>query len=112
MKVIRNGYIPIKGFKAMFFFGILFVRNDLKKPLSDVDWNHECLHSRQCGEMLGVFFYLWYIIEYLIRVLSCGFNAHDAYHSISFEREAYDNQDKTEYLSKRKRFAWLRYIRQ
>ena len=110
MIVIKNSIIPIKGFKALFFFGILFVRNDLKKGISYVDLNHEHIHSKQCIELLGVFFYLWYIIEYLIRLPMCDFDSHTAYRSICFEREAYKNQEDLEYPKKRKHFAWLKYV--
>lgn len=112
MKVITNSLIPVKGFKAMFFFGILFVRSDNKNPLSPLDLNHESIHAKQCKEMLGVFFYLWYVIEYLIRMPMCGFDAHAAYRNISFEREAYSNQGVMDYTKERRHFAWLEYIRQ
>lgn len=110
MKVIKNRFIPVKGFKAMFFFGILFVRSDNRKPLSYVDLNHENIHAKQCKEMLGVFFYLWYITEYLIRLPLCDFDTHDAYRSISFEQEAYGNEEDMEYLKERKHYAWFHYI--
>lgn len=68
MKVVLNSLVPFKGFKAMFLFGILFVRNDLKHGLEEKDYNHEAIHGRQCLEMLGVFFYLWYVLEWLVRI--------------------------------------------
>lgn len=112
MIIIKNRFIPVKGFNAMFFFGILFVRSDSKKGLTYVTLNHESIHAKQCVEMLGVFFYLWYIVEYLIRLPLCDFDTHEAYRSISFEREAYGNQEDMEYTSKRRHFAWLNYIKQ
>ena len=33
-----------------------------------------------------------------------------AYRSISFEQEAYDNQNNLNYLKNRKRFNWVKYI--
>lgn len=33
-----------------------------------------------------------------------------AYRSISFEQEAYDNDDNYDYLNNRKRFSWLKNI--
>lgn len=95
----------------MFFFGILFVRSDLKNPLTDVDLNHESIHAEQCKEMLGVFFYLWYIMEYLVRLPIYGCDTIKAYRNISFEREAYNNQENLNYISGRKRYAWLSYIK-
>lgn len=110
MIVIRNGIIPFKGFSAMLFFGILFVRNDNKRELSATDFNHESIHARQCLEMLGVFFYLLYVIEWLVRVPLCGFKLKDAYRSISFEREAYGNEKNLTYISTRKAWSWVGYL--
>lgn len=111
MKVVRNSLIPFKGFKAMLFFGILFVRNDLKKELTYTDLNHESIHAKQCKELLGVFFYLWYTLEYLVRLPMCDFNHHKAYRSICFEQEAYSNEKDLQYCNKRKHWAWLKYYR-
>lgn len=110
MLIVRNGVIPFKGFAAMLFFGILFVRNDLKRELTETDYNHESIHARQCLEMLGVFFYAWYVLEWLVRVPLCGFKVKKAYRSISFEKEAYSNQANREYLSTRTAWSWLRYV--
>lgn len=109
MRVVRNSLIPFKGFKVMLFFGILFVRNDLKNDLTYTDLNHESIHAKQCKELLGVFFYLWYVLEYLVRLLMCDFNHHKAYRSICFEQEAYSNENDLQYFSKRKHWAWLKY---
>lgn len=110
MKIIRNRYIPFKGFRAMFFFGILFVRNDLESELKYWDMNHEAIHAKQCKEMLGVFFYLWYIAEYVVRLFQYGFDTRKAYRNISFEREAYENQADMLYTDDRKIWAWVKYI--
>lgn len=64
MKVIYNNLIPFKGYKAINIFGLVFVRKGAK--FTEVDYNHEHIHSKQMAEMLWVFFYLWYEIEYLI----------------------------------------------
>lgn len=57
-------------------------------------------------EMLYVFFYLWYVIEWLIRLFGKG----NAYRNISFEQEAYSNDDNMKYLDIRKHYAWFKYI--
>jgi len=87
-------------------FGIYL--ND--KYLSDKDTiNHESIHWKQQLEMLVIFFYLWYGIEWFIRLLVNGKDY--AYYYISFENEAYKNEDDLEYLSKRKHFAWIKYVK-
>ena len=104
MKIIRNKYIPFKGFRAINLFGILFVRGNAR--IDDITLNHEKIHTAQIKELLGVIFYIWYLIEWFIR-LPFG----NAYRNISFEREAYDNQYDLNYLKNRKRFDFVRYIK-
>jgi hypothetical protein len=69
--------------------------------------NHESIHIEQQKELLIIGFYLWYVIEWIIRLFMKG----NAYQNISFEREAYLNQDNSEYLSERKKYSFLKYLR-
>ena len=108
MKIIRNNIIPFKGYKAINLFGILFVRNDA--VLGSVDINHEEIHSEQMKEMLYLFFYLWYVIEWVVRLIQYR-DAHTAYRNISFEREAYTNQSNLGYPEGRGRYAWVKYLK-
>lgn len=71
--------------------------------------NHEKIHIRQQSEMLVLFFYLWYFIEFVIHYMS-SFNWDIAYNSISFEKEAYHHQNDLEYLKNRKFWAFIRYL--
>ena len=103
MKIIRNNIIPFPGYKAMNLFGVLFVRGNA--IIDEKTLNHEKIHTSQIKEMLYVFFYVWYVIEWLFR-LPKG----NAYRSISFEREAYENDSDINYLKNRKHFAFLKYI--
>ena len=123
MKIIRNKYIPFPGYKAINLFGVLFVKNNAK--IDDVTINHEAIHSKQFIELMilfavatvfirwwmplfsPLFFYIWYIVEWLIRLLKKG----NAYKNISFEREAYANEGDASYLNGRYWFNFLRYIR-
>jgi len=52
-------------------------------------------------------FYMWYILEWFIKLFIYGKRA---YRKISFEQEAYDNQENIDYLKTRKRFSWLKLI--
>lgn len=108
MKIIYNNIIPFKGFKAMNIFGVLFVRKGCK--LNDTDIRHELIHTAQQREMLYVFFFLWYVIEWLIRLLQYR-NAHTAYRNISFEREAYTMQYTMTYIDCRRHYAWVEYLK-
>ena len=114
MKIIYNNLIPFKGYSAINLCGILFVRNDCKDQIDDQMINHESIHSKQIFEMLVIFFYVWYIIEWFIKLFKYGDSDEDgrgdAYHNISFEREAYDNEKDLEYLNKRKPYSWWYYL--
>lgn len=54
-----------------------------------------------------LFFYLWYLLEWLIRIPVCG---KSAYVSLSFEQEAYGNADNPNYLDNKKWFRWVKYL--
>lgn len=110
MKIVYNKVIPFKGFLAINLFGILFVRKnkDGSNPiLSDTTMNHESIHTAQMKELGYVFFYLLYFIEWVIRLF---INMPYAYRAISFEQEAYQNEDNLDYLKTRKHYSWIKYI--
>ncbi len=75
--------------------------------LSDELMNHERIHTAQQREMLFVFFYLAYFLEWMVRLPMRG----NAYRNISFEREAYANQRNLDYLKHRKLDAWRNYMK-
>jgi len=70
---------------------------------------HECIHLRQQKELLLLFFYIWYLAEYLFRLIQYK-NHQRAYRKISFEREAYLYEADPDYLKRRKNFAFLRFL--
>jgi hypothetical protein len=52
---------------------------------------------------------LWYLVEYCIKLVI--YRNHDkAYHNISFEREAYRNDENLDYLMKRKFWSFVKYL--
>lgn len=106
MKIIINNILPLKGFKCINLFGILFCRRVLNK----IDINHETIHTKQMQELLYIFFYLWYVIEYLVKLIIYR-NTKLAYRNISFEREAYQNQYNLDYLNNRKHYSWFKCIK-
>ena len=107
MKVVKNRFIPPRGFAYVNLFGVLFTRRD--SSISDKTLYHEMIHTEQMKEMLYIFFYLWYLIEWLIRLIILR-DSHKAYRAISFEQEAYANQENLTYLEGRKRYRWLSYL--
>ena len=89
-------------------FGTLWTRD--KSWIDRCVVNHELIHTAQQKELLFVPFYITYVLEWLVRLLQYR-NRHDAYVNISFEREAYANGHDLTYLSRRRRFGFLRYLR-
>lgn len=83
MKVIYNKIIPLKGYKCINLFGVLFVRKGC--TMRESDYNHEAIHTKQMKELLYVPFYILYLLEWFYRLTQKG----NAYRNISFEKEAY-----------------------
>ena len=131
-KVIFNDTIPFKGFLAMCLWPFIFVRNADASHYNNEVNNHEHIHAEQQKEMLMVgvvlaalgylfiglwailfvpLFFWWYGIEWICRLIQYR-NGHKAYRNISFEREAYDNEKDLSYLKNRKRFTWIKYLKQ
>lgn len=71
--------------------------------------NHERIHLRQQAELLVIPFYIWYVTEYLIG-LAIYKNKKEAYYNISFEREAYSNESKFNYLNHRPFWNFAKYL--
>lgn len=69
--------------------------------------NHESIHFQQALELGVIPFYVLYVLEWLVKLPFLGSKA---YESISFEREAYDNDDDLNYLNNRVRYNWIKRI--
>lgn len=111
-RIIFNNVIPFRGYKAMAIWPFVFVRSKYEdNGLGDKDIRHETIHLRQQAELLVIPFLLWYGIEWLLRTVFNGCKAHTAYRNISFEREAYANEADKSYLTHRKHYAWIHYIK-
>lgn len=128
--IIRNKIIPFGNYIAINLFGMVFT----KVELDEIDINHENIHSKQTLEvsivstfiilcLIGIFnisawwlllaipsYYIIYCIEYLcIRLLHTKQSC--AYHDISFEEEAHNNDSNLDYLKSRKYFSWVKYLK-
>lgn len=107
MIIIKNSWFPFGGYSTINICGILFTKKD---ALSERTIYHEKIHTRQMLEMLFVFFYLWYSIEYLILIFFHS-KQNCTYHDVSFEEEAYEHEDDFSYLDNRKWYAWRKYLK-
>lgn len=110
MKIIYNKRIPFRPFWATNLCGFVFVREEYGR-LTEVACNHEYIHSLQQREMGYLFFFIWYNIEWLIRLLVYR-SPMKAYRNIVFEREAYQCESQMDYAERRRHFSWWKYYRE
>jgi hypothetical protein len=108
MILIVFKYLTPKGFRGLTFYPFVFL-TDKEDTLNDVFVNHEKIHIRQQLELLVLFFYVWYLLEYLFRLVQYK-DRKKAYFNISFEREAYTNEKDLNYLKKRSFWKFLKYV--
>ena len=106
MKIVRSKYLPpSRRHAAINLFGIFFVHPNVH--VNERLINHERIHTAQLLEMGIVFFYIWYFVEWLVKLPTPG----RAYYRISFEREAYLHEHDLDYLKHRKMYSWWKYLR-
>ena len=100
MKIIKTKHFPFGNYSTINLFGILFTK---QTEIGITTLRHEAIHTAQMKELLYIFFYL------LIRAFHKKQNS--AYHDVSFEEEAHLNDTNPEYLSKRRKYAWIQYVK-
>lgn len=107
--ILCSKYLVPKGYIGMAVFPFVFLSDkQFKHHVSLI--NHEKIHLRQQLELLVIPFFIWYGIEFLIRLFQYK-NWHLAYRNLSFEREAFSNEFNRKYLSKRRFWQFLKYLR-
>ena len=109
MILIVFKYLTPRGFRGLTFFPFVFMR-DREDKLNKVFINHEKIHIRQQLELLVLPFFVWYIVEYLFRLVQYK-DRKRAYYNISFEREAYAKENDFSYLKKRSFWIFLNYLK-
>ena len=97
----------IIGTQIMFWLFVDDIEKWKKRPLS---LNHEYIHFEQGKELLFIGFWLLYALNYLINLFRYKFDSGKAYRMIVFEQEAYDKQNDMNYLSKRNRYNWVKWL--
>jgi hypothetical protein len=108
LKIIYSKYLPVKGFRAINLFGVVFARKE-QGELSRQIINHELIHTRQMLELMFIGFYVWYVTEWIIKWIIYK-NRFVAYRNIGFEREAFENDDNFDYLKHRKWYGFANYV--
>ncbi len=107
-RVLVFKYLLPKRFDGLTLWPFIILKNKLLKE--DVKLvNHELIHIKQQQELLVLFFYIWYLVEWVIRLAQFK-NIKLAYYNISFEREAYANEHNINYIKERSLWAFTKYI--
>ena len=110
MKIPIIKYINKKIFNyytgLSFFIWILIYKGDRTKTLINKSIRHEKIHYYQQLE-LGFIFAL--LVWAFLMIRSLIKHGKGAYRNHPWEREAYDNEWKLDYLDNRKPFAWIKY---
>ncbi len=90
-------------FIAINILGVVFA----VRPLSEVELNHERIHTAQQRELFYLPFFIWYVVEWLVLWVRYK-DRMKAYRHIRFEEEAYCHQNDLGYLSHRRHFHYSR----
>lgn len=106
--VFISKFIVPKGFVGITFYPFIFLKTASLKE-NKVLINHEKIHLQQQLELLVVFFYAFYIVEWLFKLFKYR-DRRIAYKNLSFEREAYQNEDNLLYLKKRNILGFRKYL--
>lgn len=108
MFVVVASWLFTKNFRGLAIFPFIILKENSLKSNSTLI-NHEKIHIRQQLELLWVIFFVWYGIEFLVRLIQFK-NAYEAYQNISFEKEAYQNDTNLNYLKQRKFWKFAQYL--
>lgn len=97
MKVVVTKHFPFGKFVAINMFARLYLKDKDKSRLTLMIRypsryfkliQHERSHTKQQNDLLGIFFYIWYVIEWFFKLFTEG----KAYRELCFEREARANE--------------------
>lgn len=76
--------------------------------MSERTKRHETIHFQQQLECLFLGQWILYGLSWLKNRITM--NGSDAYYNNIFEKEAYDNDSKENYLETRPRYNWIKYV--
>ena len=108
MIITMNWFMFPKNISGISLWTFIIIREAHLK-VDAVFMNHERIHLRQQQELLVLPFYLWYGIEYVVRLLQYK-DRRTAYRNISFEREAYAKEQDMLYLNDRGFWRFLGFL--
>ncbi|KGL58688.1 hypothetical protein PHEL85_2954 [Polaribacter sp. Hel1_85] len=96
------------GFVGITLFPFIFLKKVHLKQ-DKILINHEKIHLKQQKELLVLFFYIIYVLEWIFKFFIYK-NSYLTYQNLSFEREAYQNESNLLYLNSRKPWDFIKYF--
>ncbi|SDR65899.1 hypothetical protein SAMN04515667_0065 [Formosa sp. Hel1_31_208] len=106
--VFISKFLVPKGYIGITVFPFVILKYQYLKTNQKLI-NHERIHLRQQLELLIIPFYVFYGIEFIVRLVKHR-NWRQAYQNISFEKEAYANEKDLNYLESRPFLNFKKYI--
>ena len=106
--ILISKYIVPKGFVGIAIYPFIFLKQAQLKD-DEILVNHEKIHLKQQRELLVVFYFPLYFMEWLFNL--CRYrDTKKAYQKISFEKEAYQNEHNLQYLKTRKHWTFIKHL--
>lgn len=106
--IIISKYIVPKRYLGITIWPFIFLKHaTLKDDVALL--NHERIHIKQQLELLILPFFIWYSFEFIYRFVQFK-SWQQAYRNISFEREAYTNENDLDYIKSRPFWGFSRYL--
>nr|WP_299101824.1 hypothetical protein [uncultured Winogradskyella sp.] len=106
--IIISKYLVPRGYVGITIFPFVLLKFEGLRG-SKTLLNHEKIHLKQQIELLIVPFFIIYVIEFLIKLVTYR-NWDLAYKNISFEREAYANEKDLDYLKSKSFYSFVNYF--
>ena len=106
--IFISKYIVPNGFVGITLFPFIILKKENLKQ-DQILINHEKIHLRQQRELLVLLFYIIYGFEWVIKFFIYK-NGYLTYKNLSFEREAYQNENNLSYLKSRKTWGFIKYF--
>lgn len=91
--VVVVNKLPFRWALAINIFGKVYA----KRKLSNIELQHELIHSLQMKDLGYLKFYLFYLYEWIKLAIKYK-NIYQGYKQISFEKEAYIHQNDIHYI--------------
>ena len=107
MLIIIKFIFP-SNFNALAIWPFIFLRGkELKNDA--ILLNHEKIHLKQQKELLWIFFFMIYFIEFLAKIVIYK-RLKLAYRNISFEREAYFHERDFNYIRIKPLWSFINFL--